>query len=101
MLQVKTKTGLIEATDDTKIITSSDKHDHCYDHAKLVIHGPNGGLTLHPIIMLYDLDEASRLDEIARTKLAYTDEFPIADDIFTVPIQYAGDSDYRVVWYSV
>ena len=89
-------------TDDAVILTANGDKDYAqFTQAYRLIHGPKGGLTECPYILLFSDADFDILDVIVSNLIENLalQEFPDPNDTYAVPILYMGSAaDERIQW---
>lgn len=94
----------ILTTDDAIVLKTNPSLDEKeFKNAERIIHGPNGRKTEHPMIVLYNDESPSELqDKVTALVKDYFTEFPNPKDAFSVSILDFGKYlDPRIQWFKV
>ena len=102
LIRLKNKSLFI--TDDAIVMKKDLGMDNdAYTDACIVIHGPGGEKTEHPVVLLYngDLNDAQQ-QLISLLPMYAQSEFPDIRDAYAVTIMTSGQlTDDRVVWNTI
>ena len=94
----------ILTTDDAIILkTDLSLDEKEFKNAERIIHGPNGRKTEHPMIVLFNAESPSELQEkVTALVKDYFTEFPDPNDAYSVSIfDFGKYLDPRIQWYKV
>lgn len=101
---VSIKFRTILTTEDAVILKAdSTKDTKDFAFAREIIHGPSGGKTERPYILLFNEKDMDSISEIAkRVLIDYSDEFPFPSEAHVVPFLIAESyHDPRIRWYTM